>query len=101
MKKVILMLSAAALLFGACCSNECQPADSAATQASNAEAVMNNILNRKSVRSYNGDTIPAAIMENILRAAMAAPSGMNIRPGSLWCSPTRASMRPSSRATAT
>jgi len=80
MKKVILMLSAAALLFGACCSNECQPADSADTQASNAEAVMNNILNRKSVRSYNGDTIPAAIMENILRAAMAAPSGMNIQP---------------------
>ncbi len=79
MKKTILILASAAMLFAACCS-ENQPADSAATQAATTEAVMNNILNRKSVRSYTGDTIPAAVIENLLRAAMAAPSGMDIRP---------------------
>ena len=76
MKKVTLLLAAAAMLFAACCNKQ------EATQADPAEVVMQNILNRKSVRSYTGDTIPAAVMENILRAAMAAPSGMDIRPWS-------------------
>ena len=76
MKKVTLLLAAAAMLFVACCNKQ------EATQADLAEVVMQNILSRKSVRSYTGDTIPAAVMENILRAAMAAPSGMDIRPWS-------------------
>ena len=66
-------MAAAAMLFGACCTKQCDTPNTA-------EVVMQNILNRKSVRSYTGDTIPAAIMENILRAAMAAPSGMNFQP---------------------
>ena len=61
----------------ACSQTEPQPAAS-----DHAEAVMANILNRKSVRSYTSDTIPAAVMENLLRAAMAAPSGRDIRPWS-------------------
>ena len=61
----------------ACSQTEPQPAAS-----DPAEAVMANILNRKSVRSYTSDTIPAAVMENLLRAAMAAPSGRDIRPWS-------------------
>lgn len=75
MKKVTLFMAAAAMLFAACCNKQ----ESIATD-SPADVVMQNILNRKSVRSYNGDTIPAAVMENLLRAAMAAPSGMDIRP---------------------
>ena len=46
----------------------------------NADATINTIMQRKSVRSYNGDTIPADIMEKMLRAAVAAPSGMDVRP---------------------
>ena len=76
MKKVMLYLAAAAMMFSACCNKQ------EATQADPAEVVMQNILSRKSVRSYTGDTIPAAVMENILRAAQAAPSGMDIRPWS-------------------
>ena len=76
MKKVMLFLAAAAMMFAACCNKQ------EATQADPAEVVMQNILSRKSVRSYTGDTIPAAVMENILRAAQAAPSGMDIRPWS-------------------
>ena len=74
MKKVTLLMAAAAMLFAACCNKQ------EATTQDPAEVVTQNILNRKSVRSYTGDTIPAAVMENILRAAMAAPSGMDIRP---------------------
>lgn len=76
MKKTILSLAAVALL-AAACQTEPQP-----TTVDPAEVVMTNILNRKSVRSYTGDTIPAAVMENLLRAAMAAPSGRNIQPWS-------------------
>ena len=71
------MMAAAAMLFGACCTKHVDT-----PQADPAEVVMQNILNRKSVRSYNGDSIPADVMENILRAAMAAPSGRDWRPWS-------------------
>ena len=74
MKKVTLLMAAAAMLFAACCNKQEVP------QTDPAEVVMQNILNRKSVRSYTGDTIPAAVMENLLRAAMAAPSGIDARP---------------------
>lgn len=77
MKKIFILMAAAAMLCGACCTKQ-----ETAPQADPAEAVMQNILARKSVRSYNGDTIPAAVMENILRAAMAAPSGRDWRPWS-------------------
>ena len=70
-------MAAAAMLFAACCNKqECVPTDNTA------EVVMQNILSRKSVRSYTGDTIPAEVLENILRAAMSAPTGMDIRPWS-------------------
>lgn len=75
MKKVIVMMAAAAMLFGACCTKQCDT-------PSVSGVVMENILARKSVRSYNGDSIPADVMENLLRAAMAAPSGRDIRPWS-------------------
>ena len=76
MKKTILML-AAATLFAAACQTAPQPVVNDPD-----EVLMTNILNRKSVRSYTGDTIPAKVMENLLRAAMAAPSGRNIQPWS-------------------
>lgn len=75
MKKVILML-AAALTVAACCNKQ-EP-----VQADPAETVMQNILSRKSVRQYTGDTIPGATLEQILRAAQAAPSGRDWRPWS-------------------
>lgn len=76
MKKMFIALAVAAL-FAACCQTDPQPIG-----ADPAETVMANILSRKSVRSYTSDTIPSAVMENLLRAAMAAPSGRNIQPWS-------------------
>lgn len=76
MKKMFIAL-AVAVLFAACCQTDPQP-----NAADPAETVMANILSRKSVRSYTSDTIPSAVMENLLRAAMAAPSGRNIQPWS-------------------
>ena len=44
------------------------------------QAVIENILTRKSVRYFTGDTIPQAQIETLLRCAMAAPSAMNRQP---------------------
>lgn len=72
----LVILSALALLLMTGCNCREQKSNQAAEQ------VMANILARKSVRSYTSDTIPAEVMQNLLRAAMAAPSGRNIQPWS-------------------
>ena len=56
MKKVMLFLAAAAMM-AACCNKQ----ETVATD-NTADVVMQNILSRKSVRSYTGDTIPAATL---------------------------------------
>ena len=47
-----------------------------------ADAVMENILSRKSVRSYTDRKLTDGQIETLLRAAMAAPSGHNAQPWS-------------------
>lgn len=45
-----------------------------------AEAVLNNIHSRKSVRSYTSQPVSAEQVETLLRAAMAAPTAVNFQP---------------------
>ena len=45
----------------------------------NSQAVLDNILSRKSVRSYTDQDVTPEQVETILKAAMAAPSGMNLQ----------------------
>lgn len=76
-KRFLLLCMAVAAMVAGCCGNK----DESAPKTDNgADATIATIMQRKSVRSYNGDTIPADIMEKMLRAAVAAPSGMDIRP---------------------
>ena len=63
-------------LFNSCCNN----AKCDAPEINPADATVNTILQRKSVRSYNGEAIPDSIVQSLLRCAVAAPSGMDIRP---------------------
>ncbi len=46
----------------------------------NSKAVLDNIASRKSVRSYTDQDVTPEQVETILRAAMAAPTGMNVQP---------------------
>lgn len=41
---------------------------------------MNAILERRSIRKYTGEKVSDALVEDLLRAAMAAPSGGNEQP---------------------
>ena len=71
-----LCLAATLLTWVGCSCNQQENA----TSDNTADIVMNNILTRKSVRSFTTDTIAADVMQQLLKAAMAAPSGMNIQP---------------------
>lgn len=44
------------------------------------QAVLDNIASRKSVRTYSDQSVSDAQVETLLKAAMAAPSGMNVQP---------------------
>ena len=72
MIKKTLPLLAAAVLTG--CAGS--------APAPKSDAVMDNILSRRSVRSYTEQKLTDAQIETLLRAAMAAPSGSNIQPWS-------------------
>lgn len=74
MKKVFL-IAVAAFLFVAC---NCGGTGESGT----ADAVINNICQRKSVRSYTAQPIGDDTIDILLRAAMAAPSGVDVRPWS-------------------
>ena len=50
------------------------------TAQSAREAVLENIANRKSVRSFTDEPVSDADIEVLLRAAMAAPTAMNRQP---------------------
>ena len=51
-------------------------------QAPAPKGALETIMNRKSVRAYTEEPVTDAQVETILKAAMAAPSGMNVQP---WC----------------
>lgn len=44
------------------------------------QAALDNLLARRSVRSYTDQPVDPALIETLLRAAMAAPSGSNAKP---------------------
>lgn len=68
------------LLMGTLAVTSCQQVADG-TSSSAPEIVMQNILQRKSVRSYQKDRpVEKEKVENLLRAGMAAPSGKDKRP---------------------
>ena len=77
MKKILLLYAAllTALMISSCKSEE----KTEKTTGIDNETIQ-TIMNRKSVRSFTDQAIPAEYMEVMLKAAMAAPSGSNIQP---------------------
>lgn len=72
LRHLLIALSALALTVMTSCSNT--PANSSA------DAVLENIHNRKSVRQYTGDPVSDEHIQTLLKAAMAAPSAVNYQP---------------------
>ncbi len=67
--KHLMMLAVAAILALAACG-----------KSSDGQAALNNIFARRSVRSFTSQDVSHEQVETLLRAAMAAPSGMNMQP---------------------
>ena len=69
-KSLLIALAAFTLAVMTSCSNN----------TSTADAVLENIHNRKSVRQYTSEPVSAEDIETMLRAAMAAPTAVNYQP---------------------
>lgn len=80
MKRLSLTLAALCMmtgLFTSCC---CKSENENSQPMEKNDIVMENILARKSVRHFTADTLAPERMERLLKAAMAAPTGMNVQP---------------------
>ena len=72
MKNIIKLIAVSALTLltmNSCCNS-----------GSNADAVLENIHSRKSVRQYTSEAVSEADIQTILKAAMAAPTAVNYQP---------------------
>ena len=71
MKKLLLTIIAAVLIFSSCCnkSNE--------SKETNMNTTMEDLLTRRSVRSYTDEMPPMEVIEEICKAGTYAPTGMN------------------------
>lgn len=72
MKKILLFISLTTLLMS--CNNTKNQS------AANAEAAIDNIMTRTSIRAYTGQAVPEDMIQTILKAGMAAPTAMNRQP---------------------
>ncbi len=75
MKKIVLGLILFTILLTplSCCKQEAQSVDKSAV-------VLDNIAQRKSVRSFTDEVVTKDQLEKIVRAGMAAPSAINKQP---------------------
>lgn len=70
MKKIIIPLIIAVMATTACTGN----------RQSGSDAVLDNIMTRTSIRQFTADPVPQDVVEQLLRAGMAAPTAMNSQP---------------------
>ena len=90
MKRLLTITILTAMALTSCnnAPKDGQKADGAASRA-----VLENIATRTSVRAYTSEPVPEEMVEQLLRAGMAAPSAMRkCSPRPLWpssCVPRR------------
>ena len=77
MKKSILIIAALALLFCSCGDNTKQDIDKPNTNETTMNTTMQDLLTRRSVRSYTDQVPSREVIEKICEAGTYAPTGMN------------------------
>jgi len=79
MKKSILAIATVLLTLGACTT---QGGDNQQAEATfdNGQAAIENIMTRTSIRKYKDQPVEQEIIDVMLKAAMAAPTAMNMQP---------------------
>ena len=74
MKKYVLFIVAIALLVGGCCNQNCSTETKEETTMN---TTMQDLLTRRSIRSYTDQVPPREVIEEICEAGTYAPTGMN------------------------
>ena len=79
MKKSLLAIAVALMALGSCSTQESQE-ETAATATNNGQAAIENIMTRTSIRQYKDQPVEQEKIDIMLKAAMAAPTAVNLQP---------------------
>ena len=75
MKKYTLIIVTLALILSACCNKDCSKENTQEQTTMN--TTMQDLLTRRSIRSYTDEVPPREVIEEICKAGTYAPTGMN------------------------
>lgn len=78
MKKLVFEMAAAMLILGACTPQTDENKNEAT--ADNGNAAIENIMTRTSIRQYKDQPVEQEKVDILLKAAMAAPTAVNLQP---------------------
>ena len=79
MKKTVLAIAAALLTLGAC-NTQGEEAQDETAVADNGQAAIETIMTRTSIRQYKDQPVEQEKIDIMLKAAMAAPTAVNLQP---------------------
>ncbi len=80
MKKLFLAMTTVLLALGSCSTQPGEQQETAAKTADNGQAAIENIMTRTSIRKYKDQPVEQEKIDIMLKAAMAAPTAVNLQP---------------------
>ena len=80
MKKLFLAMTTVLLALGSCSTQPGEQQETAAKTAGNGQAAIENIMTRTSIRKYKDQPVEQEKIDIMLKAAMAAPTAVNLQP---------------------
>ena len=79
MKKLLFAMTTV-LLLGSCSTQSGEKQETAANTTDNSQAAIENIMTRTSIRQYKDQPVEQEKIDIMLKAAMAAPTAVNLQP---------------------
>ena len=80
MKKLMFAMTVTLLAMGACSTNGTVNEENAGQTADKGQAAIENIMTRTSIRQYKDQPVEQEKIDIMLKAAMAAPTAVNLHP---------------------
>ena len=80
MKKLVLAMATVLMTLGACSTQGNENKETAANDLDKGQAAIENIMTRTSVRQYKNQPVEQEKIDIMLKAAMAAPTAVNLQP---------------------
>ena len=80
MKKLVLAMATVLMTLGACSTQGNENKETAANDLDKGQAAIENIMTRTSVRQYKDQPVEQEKIDIMLKAAMAAPTAVNLQP---------------------